>query len=95
MGKPCTIRLWTVHSLLLVSGASQEATIAKRFGTSSSSENPQGHQQIATKSSVCEVTCTHPLRIFEKIRYYFGNLSELISMSFVLEFYVSLVVKRW
>uniref|UniRef100_A0ABD2WFY7 Bestrophin homolog n=1 Tax=Trichogramma kaykai TaxID=54128 RepID=A0ABD2WFY7_9HYME len=34
-------------------------------------------------------------RIFEKIRYYFGNSSESIPMSFVLGFYVSLVVKRW
>ncbi|XP_033183281.1 bestrophin family protein isoform X1 [Bombus vancouverensis nearcticus] len=33
--------------------------------------------------------------IFEKIRYYFGNSSESIPMSFVLGFYVSLVVKRW
>ncbi|XP_011315205.1 bestrophin-3 [Fopius arisanus] len=34
-------------------------------------------------------------RIFEKIRFYFGNSSESIPMSFVLGFYVSLVVKRW
>lgn len=34
-------------------------------------------------------------RIFEKIRYYFGNSSESIPMSFVLGFYVSLIVKRW
>lgn len=34
-------------------------------------------------------------RVFEKIRYYFGNSSESIPMSFVLGFYVSLVVKRW
>ncbi|XP_012279524.1 uncharacterized protein LOC105699244 [Orussus abietinus] len=34
-------------------------------------------------------------RIFERIRYYFGNSSESIPMSFVLGFYVSLVVKRW
>ncbi|XP_074101301.1 bestrophin family protein [Cotesia typhae] len=34
-------------------------------------------------------------RIFEKVRYYFGNSSESIPMSFVLGFYVSLVVKRW
>ncbi|XP_076622599.1 bestrophin family protein isoform X2 [Colletes latitarsis] len=34
-------------------------------------------------------------KIFEKIRYYFGNSSESIPMSFVLGFYVSLVVKRW
>lgn len=34
-------------------------------------------------------------RIFEKIRYYFGNSSDSIPMSFVLGFYVSLVVKRW
>nr|XP_033340757.1 bestrophin-3 isoform X2 [Megalopta genalis] len=33
--------------------------------------------------------------IFEKIRYYFGNSSDSIPMSFVLGFYVSLVVKRW
>ncbi|XP_012525872.1 uncharacterized protein LOC105830813 [Monomorium pharaonis] len=33
--------------------------------------------------------------IFEKIRYYFDNSSESIPMSFVLGFYVSLVVKRW
>jgi hypothetical protein len=34
-------------------------------------------------------------RVFERIRYYFGNSSESIPMSFVLGFYVSLVVKRW
>lgn len=34
-------------------------------------------------------------RIFEKIRQYFGAQSESIPMSFVLGFYVSLVVKRW
>ncbi|KAJ8922398.1 hypothetical protein NQ315_004343 [Exocentrus adspersus] len=34
-------------------------------------------------------------RIFEKIRMYFGQQSETIPMSFVLGFYVSLVVKRW
>ncbi|GLV33970.1 Bestrophin 2 [Carabus blaptoides fortunei] len=34
-------------------------------------------------------------RIFEKIRSYFGAQSETIPMSFVLGFYVSLVVKRW
>ncbi|KAG5333748.1 BEST4 protein, partial [Acromyrmex heyeri] len=37
----------------------------------------------------------HQRLIFEKIRYYFGNSSESIPMSFVLGFYVSLVVKRW
>lgn len=34
-------------------------------------------------------------RIFEKIRTYFGQQSETIPMSFVLGFYVSLVVTRW
>ncbi|XP_011872375.1 PREDICTED: uncharacterized protein LOC105564544 [Vollenhovia emeryi] len=34
-------------------------------------------------------------QIFEKVRYYFGNSSDSIPMSFVLGFYVSLVVKRW
>ncbi|XP_063837264.1 bestrophin-4 [Ostrinia nubilalis] len=34
-------------------------------------------------------------RIFEKVRQYFGAQSESIPMSFVLGFYVSLVVKRW
>ncbi|CAO1321326.1 unnamed protein product [Diamesa serratosioi] len=34
-------------------------------------------------------------RIFERIRQYFGAQSESIPMSFVLGFYVSLVVKRW
>ncbi|XP_015523594.1 uncharacterized protein Best2 isoform X1 [Neodiprion pinetum] len=34
-------------------------------------------------------------KIFERIRHYFGNSSESIPMSFVLGFYVSLVVKRW
>ncbi|XP_057671603.1 bestrophin-2 [Diorhabda carinulata] len=34
-------------------------------------------------------------RIFEKIRLYFGQQSETIPMSFVLGFYVSLVVARW
>ncbi|XP_078044426.1 bestrophin family protein isoform X1 [Augochlora pura] len=37
----------------------------------------------------------HQRVIFEKIRYYFGNSSDSIPMSFVLGFYVSLVVKRW
>lgn len=34
-------------------------------------------------------------RVFEKIRLYFGAQSESIPMSFVLGFYVSLIVKRW
>ena len=34
-------------------------------------------------------------RIFEKIRFYFSQQTETIPMSFVLGFYVSLVVKRW
>ncbi|XP_055696715.1 bestrophin-3 isoform X4 [Phlebotomus papatasi] len=34
-------------------------------------------------------------RTFEKVRQYFGAQSESIPMSFVLGFYVSLVVKRW
>lgn len=34
-------------------------------------------------------------RIFEKIRLYFSQQSETIPMSFVMGFYVSLVVKRW
>lgn len=34
-------------------------------------------------------------RIFYKIRAYFGQQGESIPMSFVLGFYVSLVVKRW
>ncbi|XP_055841851.1 bestrophin homolog 15 isoform X1 [Episyrphus balteatus] len=34
-------------------------------------------------------------QIFAKIRVYFGEQSETIPMSFVLGFYVSLVVKRW
>lgn len=34
-------------------------------------------------------------RIFEKIRQYFGAQSESIPMSFVLGFYVTLIVKRW
>lgn len=34
-------------------------------------------------------------RIFERIRQYFGAQSESIPMSFVLGFYVSLIVKRW
>ncbi|CAH0547731.1 unnamed protein product [Brassicogethes aeneus] len=34
-------------------------------------------------------------RVFEKIRTYFSQSSETIPMSFVLGFYVSLVVKRW
>jgi hypothetical protein len=33
--------------------------------------------------------------VFEKIRTYFGAQSESIPMSFVLGFYVSLIVKRW
>lgn len=34
-------------------------------------------------------------RQFERIRAYFGSHGETIPMSFVLGFYVSLVVKRW
>ena len=34
-------------------------------------------------------------RIFEKVRQYFGQQGESIPMSFVLGFYVSLIVKRW
>ncbi|KPJ14334.1 Aquaporin AQPAn.G [Papilio machaon] len=34
-------------------------------------------------------------RVFEKVRQYFGAQIESIPMSFVLGFYVSLVVKRW
>lgn len=34
-------------------------------------------------------------RVFEKMRQYFGAQSESIPMSFVLGFYVSLIVKRW
>ncbi|KRT86504.1 hypothetical protein AMK59_2039 [Oryctes borbonicus] len=34
-------------------------------------------------------------KIFEKIRMYFNQKTEAIPMSFVLGFYVSLVVKRW
>lgn len=34
-------------------------------------------------------------RVFEKIRQYFGTHSESIPMSFVLGFYVTLVVGRW
>uniref|UniRef100_A0A1L8DF52 Bestrophin homolog n=1 Tax=Nyssomyia neivai TaxID=330878 RepID=A0A1L8DF52_9DIPT len=34
-------------------------------------------------------------RTFDKVRQYFGAQSESIPMSFVLGFYVSLVVKRW
>ena len=34
-------------------------------------------------------------RIFEKVRLYFGQQGESIPMSFVLGFYVTLIVKRW
>ncbi|CRL02636.1 CLUMA_CG015905, isoform B [Clunio marinus] len=34
-------------------------------------------------------------RVFEKVHKYFGTQTETIPMSFVLGFYVSLVVKRW
>ncbi|KAJ9594541.1 hypothetical protein L9F63_027476, partial [Diploptera punctata] len=34
-------------------------------------------------------------RLFEKIRHYFGQQGESIPMSFVLGFYVTLIVKRW
>lgn len=34
-------------------------------------------------------------RIFEKLRQYFGAQGESIPMSFVLGFYVTLVVNRW
>lgn len=39
--------------------------------------------------------CFVLFRIFERIRMYFSQQSETIPMSFVLGFYVSLVVKRW
>lgn len=35
------------------------------------------------------------VRIFNKIRQYFAQQGENIPMSFVLGFYVNLVVKRW
>ncbi|XP_022921131.2 bestrophin-2 [Onthophagus taurus] len=38
---------------------------------------------------------TEQKRTFDKIRVYFSQQSETIPMSFVLGFYVSLVVKRW
>lgn len=41
--------------------------------------------------NICKFRC----RIFLKIRTYFGQQGESIPMSFVLGFYVSLVVKRW
>lgn len=34
-------------------------------------------------------------RVFERIRTYFGQQRETVPLSFVLGFYVSLVVKRW
>lgn len=34
-------------------------------------------------------------RLFEKLKTYFGAQSESIPMSFVLGFYVSLIVARW
>lgn len=37
----------------------------------------------------------HQQRIFERIRLYFSQQSETIPMSFVLGFYVTLIVKRW
>lgn len=55
-----------------------------------------GHHSIITfsiKSNETFFLICH--RIFEKIRQYFGAQSESIPMSFVLGFYVSLVVKRW
>ncbi|KAH9634776.1 hypothetical protein HF086_012642 [Spodoptera exigua] len=45
--------------------------------------------------SPCNVIPFIDARIFEKVRQYFGAQSESIPMSFVLGFYVSLVVKRW
>lgn len=54
-----------------------------------------------TKVKIKQMQITKPMsnsiiyRIFEKIRQYFGAQSESIPMSFVLGFYVSLVVKRW
>lgn len=41
------------------------------------------------------VTFHFRFRIFDKIQMYFGGQSESIPMSFVLGFYVNLVVKRW
>lgn len=48
------------------------------------------HDVDLTILSIC-ICC----RIFHKIQAYFGQQSESIPMSFVLGFYVSLVVKRW
>lgn len=45
--------------------------------------------------SIYRIICEILLRIFYKIRTYFGQQGESIPMSFVLGFYVSLVVKRW
>jgi bestrophin, other len=50
------------------------------------------------KTSILALTIVSPSRldsVFEKVRLYFGAQSESIPMSFVLGFYVSLVVKRW
>ncbi|CAG9138183.1 unnamed protein product [Plutella xylostella] len=49
--------------------------------------NSKSHNLFITQAVV--------MLIFEKVRQYFGAQSESIPMSFVLGFYVSLVVKRW
>lgn len=36
-----------------------------------------------------------PYRLFLKVKLYFGQQSESIPMSFVLGFYVNLIVRRW
>lgn len=46
------------------------------------------HLLTCFKSTFC-------FSVFEKVRTYFGAQSESIPMSFVLGFYVTLVVKRW
>ncbi|PSN41989.1 hypothetical protein C0J52_14867 [Blattella germanica] len=51
---------------------------------------------IKRKVFICEVTSSLVVyKLFEKIRHYFGQQGESIPMSFVLGFYVTLIVKRW
>jgi hypothetical protein len=47
------------------------------------------------KTKITENKLSVFFRIFEKVRQYFGQQGESIPMSFVLGFYVSLIVKRW
>lgn len=54
-----------------------------------------GNKYISLHLGILTINENIFFRIFERIRMYFSQQSETIPMSFVLGFYVSLVVKRW